>query len=88
MGRVEAWTKSVPAGMRATESAGTTTRSAYAPPWGPVGSTMAITSSPTAQLTPSPTSSTTPAASIPGTWGEGLVKPLPYRRHAARCPSD
>ncbi len=68
IGSVAACASVVPAGARTTDSAGTTTRSAYAPRV-PRGTTMAITLSPTRRsvAVPVPICSRDPAASMPGT---------------------
>src|SRR5262245_31174583 len=60
----------VPSGTRATDAAGTTTSSAWAPPPGRRGLTIAITRSPSRNVAPSPTPSTTPASSMPGMKGD------------------
>ena len=67
MSSVAAGRGSIPAGRRTTDSAGTTTSSAYAPPWGPCGMTKAMTGSPSDHDTPSPVALTVPDASMPGT---------------------
>src|SRR5215470_338503 len=83
IGRVAAASRLVPSGTRATDAVGTTTCSAWAPPPGRRGLTIAITRSPWRNVAPSPTASTTPASSIPGM--KGGRTPIPASWSTVNC---